>query len=510
MPEQELSSASIREKILADPRLDSILLGAEIYNRRKLDEIGNNSPQVLRDTLLSHPNLENILRGAEIYWERRESTEPVARWRPGVPSQELLQRLEDRRNNNGQLQDAVIALNTIPDNERSTQVQKIKDLREAARIRNERKKKDRGPLKTIARAAAGLMVAAAIAHAARPGETIVTPPIAEAHFSSPEKIPTKTDGIIRSADAVFFNPGTDEDALYHPQSKKVEVLSPTGYGRFLVRTEDGEFEMFIEDLGIEGDLSWKKESVTSGWLGFEVSDAKQIDKMIQLGAGTVKISVEGDNVIKAINRAKEKDLNIVLVFDPGRPLSAGEIKNKVNRMLATVKGYDKVSFELGENMDLQPGWKGDLRKFAVFAIGAANSIKNQRPEAKIIIGPVAKAESVKKLFDAIRNYTKSSRFVFAVAAGSLEDLQEKIAQVTAEFGSLNPNFVVSGLGYAAQEKDGVQVSERYRGLKIREMVEFARKKGAKEVTIAQDIVTPDNKWAKWVWQLVDYIWSTQG
>lgn len=400
--------------------------------------------------------------------------EPVARWRPGEPSQALLQRLEDRK-------------------------RKPKPI-----------SGKRGFWQTGARAAAGLMVAATIAHADRPGETMVTPPVAEAHFSSPEKIPTKTDGIIRSADAVFFNPGTDEDALYHPQSKKVEVLSPTGYGRFLVRTEEGEFEVFIEDLDIEGDLSWEKKTVRSGWLGFEASNAEQIDKMIQLGAGTVKISLGGDNAIEAINKARERNLNIVLAFDPGRPLSGGEINKEVARMLVTVKGYDKVSFELGNNMDLQQGWKGDLRKFAVFAIGAANSIKNQRPDAKIIIGPVAKAESVKKLFDAVRNYAKSSRFVFAVAAGSLEDLQEKIAQVTAEFGSLNPNFVVSGLGYAALEKDGVQVSERYRGLKIREMVEFARKKGAEEVTIAQDIVTPDNKWAKWVWQLVDYIWSTQG
>lgn len=471
MSEQELSLASIKEKILADPRLDSIFLGAEIYNRRKLDEIGNNSQQVLRDTLLSNPNLENILRGAEIYWQRREPLEPVAQWRPGVPSRKILQILEDRK-------------------------RKPKPI-----------SGKRGFWQTGARAAAGLMVAATIAHADRPDETMVTPPVAEANFSSPENIPQTTYGIIKSADAVFFNPGTDEDALYHPQSKKVEVLSPTGYGRFLVRTENGEFEVFIEDLDIEGDLSWEKETVAGEWLGFEVSDAKQIDKMIQLGAGTVKISPDGVDAIEAINRAKEKDLNIVLVFDPGEPLSGGEIKKRVNQMLATVKGYDKVSFELGENMDLQPGWKGDLRKFAVFAIGAANSIKNQRPDAKIIIGPVAKAESVKKLFDAIRNYTKSSRFVYAVAAGSLEDLEEKIVQVTAEFGTLNPNFVVSGLGYAAQEKDGVQVSERYRGLKIREMVEFARKKGAEEVTIAQDIVTPENKWAKWIWQLVDYTWS---
>lgn len=450
-------------------------------------------------------NFEALFEMADRYLaETKPVLEPVYMRRPGVPSQELLQRLEDRRNNNGQLQDAVIALSTIPDDKRSAQMQKIKDLREAARIRNARKKKDRGSLKTVVRAAAGLMAAATLASFARPVETIITPPPVEAHFTPSEKIPTTTDGIIKSADAIFFNPGTDEDALYHPQSKKVEVLSPTGYGRFLVRTEDGEFEVFIEDLDIEGDLSWEKKTVNSEWLGFEASNAEQIDKMIQLGAGTVKISLGGDNAIEAINKAKERNLNIVLVFDPGRPLSGGEINKEVARMLATVKGYSQVSFELGNNMDLQQGWKGDLRKFAVFATGAANSIKNQRPDAKIIIGPVAKAESVKKLFDAVRNYTKSSRFVYAVAAGSLEDLEEKIAQVTAEFGSLNPNFVVSGLGYAAQEKDGVQVSERYRGLKIREMVEFARKKGAKEVTIAQDIVTPDNKWAKWVWQLVDY------
>lgn len=439
--------------------------------------------------------------------ETKPVLEPVYMRRLGVPSQELLQRLEDRRNNNGQLQDAVIALSTIPDDKRSAQMQKIKDLREAARIRNARKKKDRGPLKTVARAAAGLVAVATVATAARSAETIVTPPVAEAHFSPLEKIPPVTYGIINSADAIFFNPGTDEDALYHPQSKKVEVLSPTGYGKFLVGTEDGEFEMFMEDVDIEGNLSWEK-AAPQEWLGFEASNAKQIDKMIQLRAGIVRISVEGADAIEAINKAKERNLSIVLVFDPGRPLSGGEINKEVARMLATVKGYSQVSFELGKNMDLQQGWKGDLRKFAVFAIGAASSIKNQRPDAQIIIGPVSKAESVRKLFDAMRNYVNPSWFIYAVQAGSREDLEEKIVGVTAEFGTLNPNFVVSGLGYAATEKDGVPVSERYKGLKIREMAELARKKGAAEVIIAQEIATPDGKWAKWVWQLIDYIWST--
>ncbi|MBI2334950.1 HPr family phosphocarrier protein [Candidatus Daviesbacteria bacterium] len=413
--------------------------------------------------------------------------EPVAVWRPGVPSQELLRRLEGR-NNRGSLQDAVIALNTIPDNEKSAQVQRIKDLREVGRVRSKRKK-NKGSISLVARAAAGLAAAVTIAHAVRPVETIVMPSPVEAHFSPLENTPQITHGIIKSDGAI------------------VEVLSPTGYGKFLVKTEDGEFEMFIEDLDIEGDLFWEKE-LSREWLGFEASNAKQIDKMIQLGAGTVKISAEGADAVEAINKAKEKDLHVILVLDPGVPLSGGEIKNRVDRMLKMVNGYNKVSFVLGENMDLQPGWKGDLRRFAVFAIGAASSIKNQRPDAQIIIGPVSKAESVKKLIAAIRNYTTSSRFTYAIEAENLEDLEEKISAVTVEFGTLNPNFVVSGLRYGVAEKDGMQVSERYRGLKIREMVEIARKKGAAGVTIAQDTVTPDGKWARWVWQLIDYIWST--
>lgn len=307
--------------------------------------------------------------------------------------------------------------------------------------------------------------------------------------------------------------------------EKVEVVRPTGHGNFVVRDETGQAEIPLESLEIDkGDLSWAKEiEQPLEWLGFDCAQPQLIDKISQIGAGMVRIPIETADreffqnhpeIEEAINVAKSKQLKIVLMFNPGGLIGAGDLQRRVDKMLSLVREYNNVSFELGNDADWDQVWEdGDLNKFAQFVSKASISIQRERPNAEIVVGAV-KPESFRGLKEALRkNHLNIYQFTYALHAyNNTLEIDKAISAVRDVLGTLFDKFIFTELGYNLSEND--------KGQNITELVQHAREKGTREVIVFQlrniefpdengkwGIVSPSGEWERSSLPIIDYVWS---
>lgn len=299
--------------------------------------------------------------------------------------------------------------------------------------------------------------------------------------------------------------------------ENVEVLRPTGLGNFVVRDATGEAEIPMESLEIDkGDLSWAKEiEQPVPWLGFDCAQGELIDKIPQIGAGIVRIPLEGD-VTAAITRAKEKNLKVMLMFNPGKLNYDANEQRRLDKALSTLRGYGKVSFELGNDIDWDVSWEeGDLNKFALFFVKASHYIKTRLPDAEIVVGAPREEGSVRKLVLALRQYMDPHTLTYALHAyNKPEEVQKRVAELKLELGT-DVSFIFSELGYNQSEEE--------KGKTLVKMAEEAKKLGAKEIimfqlrNIAYDeslgdkgfwgVVSPDGKWEHSSLPIIDYVWG---
>ncbi len=297
----------------------------------------------------------------------------------------------------------------------------------------------------------------------------------------------------------------------------VEIIRPTGQGNFIVEDATGEAEVPLTSLEIDkGDLSWAKEiEHPLEWLGFDCAQPELIDKIPQIGAGIVRIPLEGD-VTAAIKKAKEKNLKIMLMFNPGKLLYDIEDQKRLDRTISLVRGYDKVSFELGNDIDWDIAWEnGDLNKFAIFFAKTSGYIKQRLPDVQIVVGAPREEGSVRKLVLALRQYMDPHSLIYALHAyNKPEEVTKRVEELKAELGP-DVNFIFSELGYNQNEDN--------KGKKMVEMAKEARQSGAREVILFQlrniafdeslgdqgfwGVVSPDGQWERPSLSIIDYVWN---
>lgn len=302
--------------------------------------------------------------------------------------------------------------------------------------------------------------------------------------------------------------------------ENVEILRPTGHGNFVVRDTTGEAEIPLESLEINtGDLSWAKEiEHPVSWLGFDCSQPQLIDKIAQIGTGIVRIPLEGD-ITDAVTKAKEKNLKIMLMFNPGKLNYDISEQRKLDKMLLLLKGYGKVSFELGNDIDWDIAWEeGDLNKFAQFFVKTSHYIKTRLPDAEIVVGAPREEGSVRKLVLALRQYIDPHQLTYALHAyNKVEEVQKRVAELKLELGP-DVSFIFSELGFNLNEEE--------KGKTLVEMVKEAKSLGARGILVFQlrniaydeslgdrgfwGMVSPNGQWERSSLHVMDYVWGLMG
>jgi len=335
-----------------------------------------------------------------------------------------------------------------------------------------------------------------------------TAPVAEALVEAPEPVITRGR----------FN------------GEPVEVIRPTGKGSFIARDQTGVAPIPMQSLVLEpGNLSWAKEiEKPLEWLGFDYGHDKEparIDKIPQMGAGMVRIPVEDmtekfltdHQIPAAVKAAREKNLKIILMFNPGGLLQPSDLRLRVHEMLKLVAGYDNVAFELGNDADWEVAWdpadNRTLNKFARFVAETSGEIERIRPHAQIIIGAVRPDHFLNLIGALSRSRQNVYKFTYALHAyNTIASIDEAVAAVKLGLGSRFEKFIFTELGYNKKEED--------KGQKIVELVEHARKKGAREIIIFQlrniefpdekglwGIVSPEGEWEQAALPVIDWLWN---
>lgn len=298
----------------------------------------------------------------------------------------------------------------------------------------------------------------------------------------------KTTGVMVREDQVEFGP-----------HERVQVLRPAGNFRFLVRREDGsEVKIPMNMVGLQGseDLAWKDEVKPLPWLGFDSAQPDLIDKIPQLGAGAVRIPVEGaegkffrenSEVREAIQRAKANNLKILINFNPRQLLPEPEIEIRVKRILDLLGGYQNVSFEIGNEPDASHFWEGaSLEKFAEFYKRTDKAFKKHKANASLVVGATVTQQSIPRLVRALRAAgLDTANLKYAIHThNSPEGIPPRVETLRDEAGDEVEVIVSEG---------GWNVNEEQKGAKIVAMIQLARENKVSEFYIFQlrNIPFPD-------------------
>lgn len=298
----------------------------------------------------------------------------------------------------------------------------------------------------------------------------------------------KTTGVMVGEDQVEFGP-----------HERVQVLRPAGNFRFLVKREDGsevKIPMNMVELQGSEDLAWKDEVRPLAWLGFDSAQPDLIDKIPQLGAGAVRIPVEGGEgkffreipeAGEAIQRAKANNLKILINFNPRQLLPEKEIEIRVKRILDLLGGYQNVSFEIGNEPDASHFWEGaSLEKYAEFYKRTDKVFKKLKANTSLVVGATVTQQSIPKLVRALRVAgLDTAKLKYAIHTHNYpEDIPLRIETLRDEAGG-EVEVIVSEGGWNANEEQ--------KGAKIVEMIRLARENGVSEFYIFQlrNISFPD-------------------
>lgn len=309
--------------------------------------------------------------------------------------------------------------------------------------------------------------------------------------------------------------------------EEVEVLLPVKDDRFLVKTAAGIFAVPMEQVEIEGKFQWAEKVRPLEWLGFDNSNPRLMDRIPQMGAGMVRIPLDRADgafyehrpqIFEAIGKAKENNLEMVLMFNPVAPLSEEETRKRVDKIFSLVGNYDKVMFELGNEPDVPHFWQGDIKSFAAFVDSTSRIIRGKNPRAKLAIGAMLKAESIPLLVEAlVEKGTNMDQVVFSIHAhNSVVKVRQMIEALKKELGE-KVKFIVTEAGSNA--------SEAQKGYEVRRMIQIAREGGARAVIVFQLENVPfadgakTGDWGLWglfdangrpnkaAWPLVAFTWN---
>lgn len=379
----------------------------------------------------------------------------------------------------------------------------------------------------IARAfAAPVAAVAEMAHTSSPSSAIslaiTVDQTPQAPVQEVKVLPAATYGEITTEKPVFYRPGSNEEAQFAPTDKKIEVLHPTGTGRFLVRTPRGVFEISIDQLEIQGQPSWEKDIKPLDWLGFDNTDPNLVDDLVGIGAGNIRIPLnqatekfykENPWIKSTVEKAKAKKLDILLSYIPTGPLSEEEARKRISAMLSMVEGYDKVSIEIGNEPDIPTFWHGsDFDAFAKFVKQTAKIIREQNPKMRLVIGAASEKEAIVPMLRALkRNGVNLKDFTLgAHAYNTAAEVNEKMDILDEEAPGIPIIFTEIGSNKSAADK----------GQNTAVMVSQARIRGAVKAIIFQ---LPDVKFAggngnwgyvdrsgkrlKPFWHLAGWIWG---
>lgn len=333
-----------------------------------------------------------------------------------------------------------------------------------------------------------------------------------------------TIGTISLPTPSFFVPETNNPTNLQPSPKTVEVLNPTGKGRFLVKTPTDNLEIPLDQLEIQGNLSWSNRTFRLPWLGFDCAQPDLIGKIPEIGAGAVRIPIEQADekffnehpyVQKAIQAARNNELRIMLLYNPGKYVTPQETETRMDKVANILGGYKNVSFEIGNEPDLDWFWKtANLDSFSQFIAETSPILKQKMPYAEQIIGGVSQREAILPLLQALRrNGVNPNNFSVGVHAyNSSAEVQARTKILQNE---LDPKtkLIFTEIGWNQSQDD--------KGEKVISMIEAGKTLGVKEFYIFQlrnipfagspdaglwGYVEPNGKWEKQVWSLVDYIW----
>lgn len=276
------------------------------------------------------------------------------------------------------------------------------------------------------------------------------------------------------------------------------LLGIKGYGsdyRFLVDIDGNgrDVEVPIGQLDVvEGEPIAEKAIKKNDFLGIRADDPKLIKEAAKLGVGKVRITVghgeisddskDSQTVRKAIQEARARNLEIVLVFQPDGPLSDIELERRLRYLFSghLIGNYNKVIIELGNEPDNHaiPFWKGDLKTFARFIKKSTDIIWSKLgwSNTKVLIGALESIGHTDELLDGLKaagfdlSKLDPEKVMLAVHAyHTVEDLQIRIDYVREVFKQKGIDIPIwlTELGMAPEHKrDIVQIIDKAKGLGV--------------------------------------------
>lgn len=332
-------------------------------------------------------------------------------------------------------------------------------------------------------------------------------------------IQTISSATLATEKPTFFIPGTNTPANVEITNKDLQVLRPAGHGRFLVETDSGVFEIPFGDIQLK-EILWNRGKPPLPWLGFDSEYPQLTEKIPQLGAGIVRLSLDQANekdlrqkshVLETIAKAKEKGLKIIIAYNPTRLLPDEEAAKRLDRILSLMGNYKNFALELGNEPDLPKFWEEKtqeemkvqlqkegwdeqqrnemtrawaLESFAKFISQTSNILTRKGVKINLIIGSLLDEWEDKKMYESASELAKQlrnqrvdlSQFVFSLHVfGVPSRIKKQVDALKREFGD-NVSFIVTEGG--SNDPDD-------RGLRTVQIIKEARKYGAREVIVFQ-------------------------
>lgn len=479
------------EQLLADPRLDLILQGVEILKAR----------EAAKPSLIDHPDLAAILRGVEICRQKEgilvKKPAKILPWRQknarrlaaaGIAALTLGTTVGDTLSKEavGLMTPPILSAQTIPENEQQQQIPEIPAAESTAQT----------------------------------NQPIILRP------ASAEELQTQTisSATLATEKPTFFLPGTNDTAEVDITNKDLKVLRPAGHGRFLVETKSGVFEIPFGDIQLK-EILWNKGKEPLPWFGFDSEYPQLTEKIPQIGAGIVRLSLDQANekdlqrkshVLETIAKAKEKGLKIIIAYNPTRLLPDEEAAKRLDRILSLMGNYKNFALELGNEPDLPKFWEEKMQEemkvrlqnegwdeqqrnemtrawalesFAKFISQTSNILTRKGVKINLIIGSLLDYGEVEKINETTSELAKQlrsqhvdlSQFVFSLHV--FQDPSRIKLQVDAlkrEFGD-NVAFIISEGGSTGDKEKNY----KDKGERTVEIIKEARKYGAREVIVFQ-------------------------
>lgn len=386
------------------------------------------------------------------------------------------------------------------------------------------KRRPRIGLRTVA----GVLTAAAVASpfVARQVNERATPPPIEVRVPGR----TYTPGTLNTDQPTYFKPGTNEVVSLTSTRKTIELVHPAGNGRFTVWTPQGEFEIPMEQVAVSENarFSWEKEENRVEGFGFDAYESPEmIDRAAELGASIVRIPLEeaNDQFFKnrpetkaAIKRAKEKNLKIMLLYNPHMEIGRDDASRRIDNILALVGDYGKVSFVIGNEPDMSAHWDHwqdqNYKQYAAFVKQSVELFEQKRPGSELIIGTTAQRELIGNVVKAVKNAGLDiNKLTFALNGyHTVENIQKRIERLKAAAGP-DVKFIFGELGTNNSDKEKAEI--------LPQMINAARAGGAREVIVFKlansefstsdkgkfgFVSAPGGQLEKPAWKFVDYAW----